>query len=95
MIHYFLNTGCLEIPWKAAVDAYVTSVQSGITAAMLTEKYEKVQKALDLPPPFSVPALAESAIEQHSTSVVTAMLKAHEGKPPAEYVRLFHQILDI
>lgn len=88
-------TGCLDFPWKEAVQLYVTPVQSAITATSLVEKFEQVRSALLLPPPFSVRAVAESVMEQHSTSVMTSVLNDGEDKTPAEYIRLFQKVLDI
>ena len=83
------------MPWKEAVQLYVSLVQSAITAASLVEKFEHVRNALLLPPPFSAHAVAESVMEQHSTSVMTSVLNDDDDKMPAEYIRLFQKVLDM
>ena len=78
------------MPWDDAVADYISQAHTGVEE--MVEKYEKVRKAIDLPPPFSVDGLAKSVIEQHQTSIA-AMLKADDNIP-AEYVRLFQHVLD-
>jgi hypothetical protein len=83
--------GCLQ-PWSDAVEFYLEDVQTSLDTGYLKEMFNRVLKALELPPPFSVPAVMDRVLVENPRCVMTNLLKDAMNIVPQEYARVFDQL---